>query len=215
MPPSTRLVSNEKRREMRTKMGEAKATPEPNDGDWLGEVLPGQKLPRRDLFDAETLRKIRLTPENDSCEVRIGDANWKKYRRSSWLWPTFRDADSAIPAAKLGAAVALVVGIFNLVIAGLSAAGVQLVVGLKVDPTGVFLSSAFYLMIAWGIYEMSRCAAVLGLLLYLFDRVALLIQVRPRTRTGFIVSCLCILAFVHAVRGTFAYRKFTCGRTFQ
>jgi hypothetical protein len=83
---------------------------------------------------------------------------------------------------------------------------------LGVLPEGLAVSAwaladaAVFWTIAWGIYRMSRVAAVAGLVVYILER-ALAIAASD-TKKGFgIVAILMILAFFNAVRGTFAYHR--------
>jgi hypothetical protein len=72
----------------------------------------------------------------------------------------------------------------------------------------LIIRSATYVAIACGIHAMSRVVAVLGLLLYLGDRVMSWAELGPRAG-GTIISVCRVLMFANAVRGTFAYRQFT------
>jgi hypothetical protein len=90
-----RLTPEEERCKMKTEPAGAKVALETGDSAWPTEVLPGEMPPRRDLFDDETHRRIRLTPEEWWHDSETRDALAKKYPRSFWLWPPVADVDSA------------------------------------------------------------------------------------------------------------------------
>jgi hypothetical protein len=83
---------------------------------------------------------------------------------------------------------------------------------LGVLPKGLLISgwglvdAALFGIIAWGIYRMSRVAAVAGLVFYIVEQVIAIAT--SDTKKGFgIVAILMIMAFFNAVRGTFAYHR--------
>lgn len=61
-------------------------------------------------------------------------------------------------------------------------------------------------IIAWGIYRMSRIAAMAGLIYYIIGQVYMFSALEGKYKFSF-VAILIILAFVNAVRGTFAYHR--------
>jgi hypothetical protein len=95
-----------------------------------------------------------------------------------------------------------------LIIAGLAAAGVELIAELGIDTGAAIVGSTIYLAIVFGIHRMSRAAAVLGLLLYLCDRMVMSDRVGLKGWIGLVASII-ILMFVNSIRGTVAYRRLT------
>ena len=86
-------------------------------------------------------------------------------------------------------------------------------IGIIISMTGVdflgldlfaFLDVAIFLIIGFGIYKISRIAAVLGLCLYLFEQISMIL-VSGRFSWMMIIFTL---AFCNSIRGTFAYHKF-------
>ncbi|MBD2328726.1 hypothetical protein [Alkalinema sp. FACHB-956] len=69
------------------------------------------------------------------------------------------------------------------------------------------IDAALFAGIAWGIYQMSRVAALAGLIIYCIERVYMQIALGPKVGAGIIVTMLLICAFINAVRGTFAYHR--------
>lgn len=61
--------------------------------------------------------------------------------------------------------------------------------------------------VAWGIYRMSRVAAVEGLLLYGAGRIVMWIDDPSDTDSGLVVASWLIWSFINGVRGTFAYHR--------
>jgi hypothetical protein len=69
------------------------------------------------------------------------------------------------------------------------------------------IDAAIFGLIAWGIYRMSRVAAVAGLVLYIIERIAMHIALGKSHISGIFVTVLFLFAFINAVRGTFAYHR--------
>ena len=120
------------------------------------------------------------------------------------FWPRVVDAESARKAANAGfSAAAIVAAVTCLVV----------VVGmLGKEPAGpdalgpwALLDVAAFAGIAWGIRRLSRTAAVLGLLLFLAERVY---AFSTGAQTGSVIAVLLALWFLHGVRGTFAFHRY-------
>jgi hypothetical protein len=62
-----------------------------------------------------------------------------------------------------------------------------------------------FLLIAWGIYKMSRVAAISGLALYIIERIGMFINYDV---SGVVITTILIIMYVNAIRGTFAFHKF-------
>ncbi len=69
------------------------------------------------------------------------------------------------------------------------------------------VDAALFGVIAWGIYRMSRVAAVAGLVVYILERIYMQSALGAKAGAGIVVTILIILAFINAVRGTFAYHR--------
>lgn len=72
----------------------------------------------------------------------------------------------------------------------------------------LFIDALLYGAIAWGIQRMSRIAAIAGLSIYLLSRVLLQMSGIPTNLFGMAVTTLISVAFINAIRGTFAYHRF-------
>ena len=204
---NVRLTPDADRREVHAKSKSAKEKSKRGDADWLAEVLPGEERPWRDLFDEETLRRVRLTPEGMGVRPRTV----KTYAdgASSWYWPPVSDITMARSAAEQGVGAALFVTIASLIFAGVVGSDFEPVSKLGFDPSdswGIVVGAAVFLAIAGGIHCMSRIAAVLGLVIFLLDRAATIALVGPRV--GMVsFALLMLVCFVNGVRGTFAYHQ--------
>jgi hypothetical protein len=174
------------------------------DVDWLAEDLPGEKPRRRDLFDAETLEMVKLTPEGGRYKAEI--VNVPASVSAPWYWPSISNMDEARSAAMQGVAVALFPAVGNLILAGLIAAGVKFPGALALNSDQAWmlvLVSMVYFVIAAGIHCMSRFAAVLGFLLCFLDRMATMVL----SGVGVSIFFLLLVAYANAVRGTFIYHE--------
>lgn len=72
----------------------------------------------------------------------------------------------------------------------------------------LFVDALIYGAIAWGIQRMSRIAAIAGLSIYLLSRVLLQMSGIPTNLFGMAVATLISVAFINAIRSTFAYHRF-------
>ncbi len=72
----------------------------------------------------------------------------------------------------------------------------------------LFVDALIYGAIAWGIQRMSRIAAIAGLSIYLLSRVLLHMSGVPTNLFGMAITTLISVAFINAIRSTFAYHRF-------
>ncbi len=116
---------------------------------------------------------------------------------SRWraLWPDVDDVVSAKDASRQGMWAAIIVGGVTAILAPLGFLGVD---------AWALCDAVLFFSIAWGIYKVSRTAAVAGLLLFLLERIVMFTQTR---QTGGIVALVLLLAFGNGARGAFAYRR--------
>ncbi len=127
-------------------------------------------------------------------------------KKDSFLLPTITDLKSAQSLAQQGTTVCVLIIVLSSVVAAISTS----IDG--VSPSQWFVGMMLiYGLIAFMIYRMSRWAAIAGLVLYLGDRTALLVQ--QGISINVIVSILFVFAFINSIRGTFAYHRFRCQRS--
>jgi len=119
---------------------------------------------------------------------------------AAWFWPKVSDRKNAqfaiTEAFCVAAALALVTALL---------AAVELMnstsEGTEAD---AFASALVFGGISFGIYRKSRIAAISGLVLYLASLAYAIVKVGSTPR---VIALLVALAFLHGVRGTFAYHK--------
>jgi len=119
---------------------------------------------------------------------------------ATWFWPKVSDRKNAQFAITEAWVVSAALAVITALLATVE------VLRPETDGPGAeaFVTPIVFAGIAFGIYRKSRLAAISGLALYLAGRVYVLATVGPRV--GFI-NILVALAFLHGVRGTFAYHK--------
>ncbi|HEX4842014.1 MAG TPA: hypothetical protein VFV60_07590 [bacterium] len=136
-------------------------------------------------------------------------------KRGNVFWPVIEDAASARRTALQGAWAAGLSAVATIIImvgqigtrAWLAAES-----GRDAHPVGMsplaIVDVGIFVLIAFGIYKMSRFAAVAGLALYLLERVRLFQETRAAPN---VLAIVFTLMFINSIRGTYAYRKLTHG----
>jgi hypothetical protein len=119
-------------------------------------------------------------------------------KNTNWYWPPVDTVEAARNTAKQGAIAAAIVSGITALFAILSLVGVEIVSLWALVDAGLFA------LIAFGIYKMSRLAAVIGIALYLWGQLN---QILATGNSNYILIILFTLYFIHAIRGTFAYHK--------
>jgi len=120
---------------------------------------------------------------------------------TKWYWPavdTRRNVGFAIDEAFWAASLVSVVTVLITVV---------FLVGSDTPAQNAlgFVDAAIFAGIAYGIRRKSRVAALAGLVLYLSNVVYAFVIAGPRSP---LIPAVVTLAFVHGVRGTFAYHEF-------
>lgn len=121
---------------------------------------------------------------------------------SAWYWEDVTSVSGAEKAMNGGFWAALFVAIITSLVASLSFAGVH-IFGIGAS---AFLDAALFAAIAFGIKRKSRFAAVVGLCLYVLERIYML---QRGGAGGIVMGILLTLLFINAVRGAFAYHRLT------
>ena len=120
----------------------------------------------------------------------------------SLILPDASDKPSARKAALLGVWACGIVGAITATFAGFSYFGH--------NPYNIsiwaFLDVAIFGGIGWGIFRMSRTAAIVGALFFIFEKFYMWVEhgLPPN-----VLSFILMLGFINAVRGTLAYHKHT------
>lgn len=128
--------------------------------------------------------------------------NWSLYKRklSQTVWPSITDEPSARKAALQGVGVAAFISVATTIFAIFGFLGFDL--NSLVDATT-------FAIIAWGIFKMSRFAAVAGLIMYLFERGYEVAEAGKINNLGLIL--IFCLAFINAIRATVFYHRLQKG----
>jgi hypothetical protein len=119
---------------------------------------------------------------------------------AAWFWPKVSDRKNAQFAITEACLVAVALALITAILATAD------VLRPSTEGPGAeaIVSPVVFAGIAFGIYRKSRLAAISALVLYLAGRGYAWVKVGPNI--GFI-PVLVALAFLHGVRGTFAYHK--------
>jgi hypothetical protein len=121
----------------------------------------------------------------------------------AWYWPRIEDENSAEAATKPAVGASGFFAVVTGLLATLSLVYRRPVYGLS---GGSIIDALVFLLIAWRINKMSRTWAILGLMIYLAE-VAFSLLENPNTAIG-LLTIIFVLAYVAAIRGTFAYNRY-------
>jgi hypothetical protein len=118
-------------------------------------------------------------------------------------WPKVTDVTSAREVAHRAASVAIIIAGFTAVFAGLALFGIPMVPGVD---HWAFIDAAIWGGVAAGIWRMSRGAAIAGLVVIVLEYV--LFWDREVGVAHLIATVVLLLAFLNALRATYAYHRF-------
>jgi len=121
---------------------------------------------------------------------------------SSIWWPDVETLQGAKSASRMGVWAAGFVAVVTGLVATVARFTGNAIMGID---AWAFVDAGIFALVAFGIYKMSRFAAVGGLCLYLLERIYMF-TINPAPG-GLVIGVLITLAFLGAVRGTFAYHK--------
>jgi hypothetical protein len=127
-----------------------------------------------------------------------------RLHKTEW-WPDVSNVRNAQKAIRYGFLAAVIVASVTAIV-GLVTLYAHAFMGVYGRPA--LISAVMFAAIGFGIYRRSRAAAICGLLLFLIDRLVTLATQRVNVG-GTIVAAILAVFFIHGVRGTFAYRKFS------
>lgn len=121
------------------------------------------------------------------------------------FWPTIDSPAMARKVARQGVWAAILVAVITtIMIFVMQAMGP--IEDVPLLDAWAFIDVGLFVAIALGIHKMSRVAAVSGFALYLLGRIYAWSQVGASGNVIF--SLLFLLAFLNAIRATFAYHRF-------
>ena len=125
----------------------------------------------------------------------------KKPKTSVW-WPEIVDIETAQKAAKCGYWAAIWVAIVTAVFATIAIV-TQKAIG-SIDGSA-YLDAVMFAFFAWRIKKYSRVFAVIGLVIFLLEKIMLMSMM---TAGSWIQAAVMFLLFLHGIRGVFAYHRF-------
>lgn len=129
-------------------------------------------------------------------------------QKKNGFWVTIDSMEAARQAAKQGVwAAGLIATITTVLILVSMAMGGSPEV-IPVLNAWAFWDVGLFVAVGWGIHKMSRVAAIAGLILYILGQVVMRISNPALSTGGLVFAGLFVLAFVNAIRGTFAYHAF-------
>jgi hypothetical protein len=128
-----------------------------------------------------------------------------RLHKTEW-WPDVSNVRNAQKAIRHGFLAAVIVASVTAIVGLVTLYAHASIMGVYGRPA--LISAVMFAAIGFGIYRRSRAAAICGLLLFLIDRLVTL-ATQPVNVGGTIVAAILALYFIHGVRGTFAYRKFS------
>lgn len=121
------------------------------------------------------------------------------------FWPIVDDLESAKKATRYGFWASILCAVVTVATVILGYYGIQphSMNNMSFDLFALF-DAALFAVIAWGLYKMSRTAAVAGLSLYFIERIYMWSVYSLKIP---VMAIIVSLLFVHSIRGTFAYHR--------
>ncbi len=123
----------------------------------------------------------------------------------SGLWPAVDTPERARAVARQAGWVALIVAGLTVIVVTISLQSEDVAKALHANAYG-YVDAFLFLLIAVGLFRLSRVAAIAGLLLYFAESAAVIGQA---SAANIVIKCFIILAFNSGVRATLAYHRLT------
>lgn len=120
----------------------------------------------------------------------------------SWYWKEISDKDSAEDATKAGVGISYFIAGLTGLLAVLSIVYHQPILGVN---AWSLVDSGLFVLIGWRISKMSRTWAVIGICLYVLEAIS---SVGSRGGGIGVITIVFILAYINALRATFAYPRY-------
>ena len=126
----------------------------------------------------------------------------EKRKTKNWWWPKISDQDSAIEASKAGFWAALTVAIITAVFATIALVSHKDIASINAS---AYLDAILFSIIAWRIKNYSKFFAVVGVLLFLIEKV---VQFQSSGAQGWPLAIILLLMFISGARGVFAFHRY-------
>lgn len=123
--------------------------------------------------------------------------------KTNWLWPKIVDIESARTAAKSGYWAAVIVASMTGVVATIALLSHKEVMTVN---AGAYIDAGVFAIIAWRVKRYSKISAVVGTVLFLAEKIAMVIS---HGAAGLPVAFVLMLMFINGARGVFGYHRFS------
>lgn len=125
-----------------------------------------------------------------------------------WYWPTFGNVADAVQASNQGMWAAIFCAAVTAIMATISIFTANGVAG--VHPSA-YVDAVLFAVIAWRIHARSKAFAIVGLCLFVVEKVFQIATQPESIRFGIFLAIILLLCFISGVRGNFAYHRFMAG----
>jgi hypothetical protein len=120
----------------------------------------------------------------------------------SWYWPNVDNLEGAEDACRLAMWCAMLVAGVTTLFAFLALSGIRIV---PINGSAL-VDAAIFAAVAYGLWRRSRIAAVAGFVLFLIERVYMVIQTGSIFGAG-VLGIVLLIGFLNGMRGAFSYHK--------
>jgi len=120
----------------------------------------------------------------------------------SWYWPDVDNLEGAEDACRLAMWCAMLVSGVTALLAFLALNGIRI---LPISGSAL-VDAAIFAAVAYGLSRHSRFAAVAGFVLFLIERIYMVIQTGTIFGAG-VLGIVFLIGFLNGMRGAFAYHK--------
>jgi len=121
-----------------------------------------------------------------------------------WYWPELGNLADAEQASNQGFWAAVVCGVITALFATVAAFSGKDIIGI--NPLA-YADAVLFGVIAWRIRARSKTFAVIGLALFVIEKILQLATQPASLGFGIFVAVALLFAFINGVRGTFAYHR--------
>ncbi len=123
-----------------------------------------------------------------------------------WYWPTFGNVADAVQASNGAFWAAVFCAAVTAIFATISAFTHVGVIGVSASS---YVDAVLFALVAWRIRRRSKAFAIIGLALFVLEKVYQY-TTQPLSTLGFslVVAIALLFLFINGVRGNFAYHRF-------
>ena len=155
-------------------------------------------------FQAASIRSTAVRRAPAALSVTGGNRVARSSKPDRWYWPEIGNLADAEQASNQGFWAALVCAVVTALFATIAVASGSAVIG--VGPVA-FADAVVFAVIAWRTRARSKSFAVIGLALFVIEKIFQLATQPMSLSFGILVAVALLFAFINGVRGTFAYHR--------